>query len=563
MSATPPRTLDPTALHGALRGAAAWLDANREALNAINIYPVPDGDTGTNMTLTLGGALDAAEDGTASFATYAAALARGALFAARGNSGVILSQMLRGLVEALPAGARDGTVDGGALAGALRAAAAAADAAVGAPVEGTMLTVLRDAAAAAEAAAGEGLAAVLSAAEGEALQSVQRTPALLPALRAAGVVDAGGLGVAVLLGGLRAACLGQPLPPPPAVARPAAAPGGGAGPAGGGRPADDGARDDYGYCCEFVITPAAAGALDRAAIAEALAQTGGASLLVVGDATALHVHVHLDDPGPALSAGVAHGELRAVKVEHMHAQHREWLAAQDPAPPPLRPGAPAAAAAAVGLVAVAPGPGLGRAFEELGATVVAGGPTANPSTGDLVRAAAATGAAVVVLLPNDPNVLSAAEQAAATDPARLRVVAARSVPAGLAAAVAYRPQGPADAVVAAMRAALAAVHPIAVTRAVRSATVDGLPVRAGEALALLDGTAVATAEAEVTALAAACRVLAERGVTAELVTVYLGAGATAADGTDAAAAAAAVFPQADVVVVAGGQPHYTYLVGVE
>ena len=341
---TPRERLPGPALRGAFDVALRWLELNREAINAINVYPVPDGDTGTNMLLTLRAALRAAEQEGGSegagVGALAEALAEGALLGARGNSGVILSQMLRGFAEGL-----GGSVELGAgeLCAALERASSAAYEAVGDPVEGTMLTVLRDAASGATDALGreQSLAAVLAATVAAATESVARTPDLLPQLREAGVVDAGGEGVAVLLEGLRRGVAGEPLPPAPEVPAGAVALGG-VGHAG------------HGFCVEYLVR---GDALDRGELLGVLTARGGESLLVVGDAHALHVHVHVPQPEGALAAGARFGAVENVKVDDMQAQHEVWAADHERAA-----GAATVEAPAVGLVAVVQGDGLRAAF---------------------------------------------------------------------------------------------------------------------------------------------------------------------------------------------------------
>ena len=522
--------------------ALAWFELNREAINAINVYPVPDGDTGTNMLLTLRAARRAAaerEDGAgeaaAGVGAFARALAEGALLGARGNSGVILSQMLRGLADGLEGRAALGPADLGA---ALAAASDAAYAAVGDPVEGTMLTVLRDAAGAAAAPDGGGasLAALLATTVEAARESVARTPDLLPRLRDAGVVDAGGEGVAVLLEGLRLGVAGEPLPPPPET------------PAGAVDLAGVG-HEGHGYCVEYLVRGEA---LAREALAEALTAIGGESLLVVGDASTLHVHVHAEEPDAAIEAGGRFGEVANVKAENMQAQHEEWAAGHEragEAPP-------------VGLVAVAQGEGLRAAFRELGATaIVDGGATNNPSAGDLLEAALAAGSEHAFLLPNDPNVVMAAEQAAARDPGRVTVVPARSVAAGLAAAVAFVPGEAPLRLGERLAAAAAAVRCVEVTTAVRDASVDGVAVRAGDAIALVDGALRArSATPEEALLLGLAHAVGEDG---EVVTLILGADAPEDAADSIPPRIEAAHPGVEVEVVRGGQPHYPYLAGVE
>ncbi len=536
--------IDASAFDAALRVAEGWLAANRDAVNAINVYPVPDGDTGTNMLLTHRAALDAASAAsTGGIGDYAQALAEGALLGARGNSGVILSQMLRGIAEGLAGRA---AVDVHGLCHALVEASRAADEAIGDPVEGTMLTVMRDAARAGAAeASGDDLSAALGSVVSEAEASLERTPELLPRLREAGVVDAGGMGVAVLLRGLHSGLTGVPLPEAPQAPV-------------GEVELSGVEHEGHGYCTEYVVRGAS---LDRAALERALVAVGGESLLVVGDARALHVHAHVDDPGPAISAGAQAGALEAVKVENMQAQHEEWAAGHRDADAPPGPAGQDAEPPRLGLVAVAAGPGLAAAFRELGASaIVEGGPTFNPSAGELLEAARRAGREHVFLLPNDSNVLLAAEQAASQEPELVTVIPARSTPAGLSAALGYQPEGEPSEVRSQMTAQLADVRSVEVTRAVRDTAIDGMDVAAGDAIALVDGRLVARADSLEEALLAAIGPLAAE---AEVVTIYLGEQADARSAEAVSRLVTDAHDHLEVDVFPGGQPHYPYLASVE
>ncbi|MPZ98222.1 MAG: DAK2 domain-containing protein [Dehalococcoidia bacterium] len=533
-------------LREALEAAERWLALNRDAVNAINVYPVPDGDTGTNMLLTWRAALKAGEDVEGGAGAYLAAVARGALLGARGNSGVILSQMLRGLAETLTS-AED--IDCASLCRALEGASTTAYSAVSQPVEGTMLTVMREAAAACAAAerVRSEFAHVLEAFVDEARASVERTPDLLPRLRDAGVVDAGGLGIAVLFEGVHLGITRDPLPDPrtPGTAQVAL---------------DAVEHEGHGYCTEFVVLGVD---IDRVTLQDALDAAGGESILVVGDADAVHVHVHLTDPGPALTAGVRHGALAAVKVENMQAQHEEWTQGHEARHEEPGRGGPAEQreAPAFGLVAVARGAGIVATFRELGAArVLDGGPTGKASAGELLEAATGAGRERVFLLPNDKDVLMAAEQAAAQSGGLIEVIPARSVAAGLAAAVAYLPEGDADNVAEQMREAMGDVRSIEATVSVRDAVVDGVDVRSGDGIALLDGVLVCCEPTVEDAALAAIR----RAVTpaSALITLYAGAGAPGG-GDVLRRIIEDAHPDLEVEVIEGGQPHYPYVLAVE
>jgi len=535
MTAEPRATSSVAAVLEVLRAAERWLARNREAIDAVNVYPVPDGDTGTNMLLTWRATLDGTS-GASTFEVAGEQLARAALFGARGNSGVILSQFVRGLTEGAAPAAATGSLDGAGLASMLERGASTAYAAVSQPVEGTMLTVMRDAASAATAAADAGgeLIEVLEAAVLEADRSVERTPELLPRLREAGVVDAGGLGIAVLLRGILLGARGEPLPEAPAAPR-------------GALDLGSIERAGHGYCTEFVIVQPSQGVGELTAALEA---RGADSILVVGDASALHVHAHLDDPQQALSLGSAAGEVRSVKIENMQDQHDSWAAGHE-----------GRAQAEIGLVAVLPGDGLAIVARSIGPVeVIAGGATMNPSAGEILEAARRAASQHAFVLPNDANVLMAARQAAEAEPGFLTIVPVESVAAGIAAAFAFEAGGNLEAIAARMEEAAAGVHSIEVTLAVRDAVVDGVTIESGQALALVDGRPFVAATDLEDALLDTIEAIAWD---AEVVTIYLGADAPADAAERLPSMVEARCPGLEVEVVHGGQPHYPYLAGVE
>lgn len=524
-------------LRTALGAAERWLALNRDAVNAINVYPVPDGDTGTNMLLTLRAGLSAADAAgeQVEIGLLAERISRGALLGARGNSGVILSQMVRGAAESLT-GLIDATPAD--LARALEHASDVAYEAVSTPVEGTMLTVLREAARAVIAEAPDTIVDVLAIAERAAQAALARTPQQLPRLREAGVVDAGGLGVVTILAGLRMAIAREALPTQGLA--PTAAP-------------DIAAMEHtgYGYCTEYVVQ---APRLDRQALAKRLEDVGGDSILVVGDLSTLHVHVHLVDPGPALSAGAALGSLSQVKIDNMQAQHEEWAAAHDDAPIEMQPG--------LGLVAVARGAGIAAAFRGLGAVVALPPDDARPSSGELLEAVRRAAREYVLLLPNDSDAFMSAEQAARGSDGRIVVVPTRSVAQGLSAAMAFNSTDDVQQAHAAMEAAMAGVRCVEVTRAARTTQIDGHTVQEGQAIALVDGRMIAGGDtlddALIIGLSAAMQEL-----PGELVTVYLGSSAPIGADETISERIREAFPAITVEVIDGGQPHYPYIAGVE
>jgi DAK2 domain fusion protein YloV len=513
-------------------GARAAIEAARDRINDQNVYPVPDGDTGTNLALTVAAVDDALRDAAddATPAEVAGLVRRSALMGGRGNSGIILSQIVRGLCDALAA-APDASE--ASLARALRGASDAAYRAVRQPVEGTILTVIREIAKAAEATAGTGeqRAAVVAAGE----TAVARTPELLAVLRDAGVVDAGGAGLLEIVRGAYAGLYDEELAEAPAAV-PATA-------------LDQHAEPSvYRYCTSYVVTGAA---VDPAGLETALTAIGD-SLIVVGDAEATKVHVHTDDPGRALSLATSMGAIAAVEIADMHGQIVDRTRRLVGVAPEHR---------ATDVVIVLQGDGNRTIAESLGARrIVVGGQTMNPSTGDLVQALHADGADGAVLLPCNGNVLGAAHAAAAAVGDRARVVEALSIPAGLAALIAYDPDAAVDVNAEAMSAAAAAVTSAEVTRAVRSARVDGVDVQEGDWIGLVEGTITDTAPD----MAHVVEAIARRLVSDEtvLVTALLGAGADG-EARGALALLASAHPAVEFDVHEGGQPFHALLLGAE
>ncbi|HZQ16998.1 MAG TPA: DAK2 domain-containing protein [Gaiellaceae bacterium] len=504
-----------------VEGARASIEAHRSRIDDLNVYPVPDGDTGTNLTLTVRAVADALrKDGPDDRAGLAKEVSRAALMGARGNSGVILSQIVRGATDAL--------VETDDLARVFRAASDAAYRAVKKPVEGTMLTVVRSLADAAEH--GAELGAIVARGD----DTVARTKEMLPVLREAGVVDAGGAGLMEIVRGIAGVLTGERLPEPPPETEQV------------GVEAIHQELSRYRYCTVFVVEGEE---LDVGELEDRLAELGD-SLLVVGDRSALKVHVHTDDPGRALSLGVARGSIAGVEIADMHEQTREREARL------LRPVPDAAATAAV---AVSSGRGNHALFESLGATVVDGNATMNPATADLLAAIESAPARAVIVLPNNANVIMAAEQAAANSAKDVHVLPTRSLQAGLAALVAFDASRSADDNLAEMSDAVDAVATGAVTVASRDVQLNGVAVPSGAWLGLQDGEPVAGGDTfDEVARQVLERLLAEpRGV----VTLLAGDGAPELDGV--LAYLRGEHPELELDVHVGGQPHYQLLVAAE
>jgi DAK2 domain fusion protein YloV len=514
------------------RGALASLETSRARIDDLNVYPVPDGDTGTNLTLTGRAIVEALEQTeTTDRAGLAKELTRAALMGARGNSGVILSQIVRGFADVV--GEAD-ELDTPTLTRAFRGASDAAYRAVRRPVEGTMLTVIREIAEAAERAnasqpSGELLVELVHAGE----ESVARTTDMLDVLRDAGVVDAGGAGLVEIVRGLAAAATGEPIPEAPLT----------------GDIGFDAIHQElsrYRYCTTFVVE---GDDLVREDLEGELERLGD-SLLVVGDRTAMKVHVHTDEPGTALAVGTARGTIAGVEIANMHAQtqHREERLLH------VVPDVQSE------VVAVVVGEGNRRLFESLGATsFVEGGQTMNPSTADLVAAVERTGAAEVVLLPNNSNVIMSAQQAAELAGKPVQVVASDSIPGGLAAIVSFDPQRSATENAEEMRETLDAVATGEVTIASRDAQLNGLAVPKGNYLGLADGEAVSVGED----FERVVNDVVERLLAEPRAVLMLLRGEGAPDVDDLVAAISERHPDVEVDVQEGGQPHYPLLLSAE
>ena len=524
-------------LRRVVAAATASLEAGRARIDDLNVYPVPDGDTGTNMALTLRAlveALDSAEEGPR--VGLAHTVTRATLMGARGNSGVILSQIVRGAADVL---GESEAIDPETAAKALRGASDAAYRGVRHPVEGTILTVVREMAeegeAQADSAASLGDLLKLVLARGEA--ALARTPELLDVLRDADVVDAGGAGLVEIVRGLVAAITGEEVP--------AAAPQQTL-----GLEAIHRDLSEFRYCTAFLVEGAG---LDSVVLERELGKLGD-SLLVVGDESALKVHVHTDDPGAALSLGTARGAISGVEIADMHVQtaERERRLTATPVEKDSDH--------VTDVVAVVAGEGNRRLYESLGVShVVEGGQSMNPSTADIVAAIERTGAREVVVLPNNGNVVMSAEQAIALAGKPARVVPTRSIQAGLSALLAFDPGAAASENEESMREAVQSVATVAVTIASRDVELDGLEIREGNYLGLLeDEPVVGGASFDEVASAVIEALLSSPHDT---MTVLTGVDAPGIDGI--VEAVAVRHPEVEVDVQEGGQPHYHLLLSAE
>ncbi|MBY8870891.1 DAK2 domain-containing protein [Micromonospora sp. PLK6-60] len=536
-------TLDAAAVRRWCASGLAALRRHQGEIDELNVYPVPDGDTGTNLVLTLTSAqqalamdLNTLPDGGSTAHGHALRLmAQGALLGARGNSGVILSQILRGFADALAAAP---AVRGRQLAAALRDGTAAAYAAVASPVEGTLLSVVAAAAEAAERSDSDDLRAVAREAAAAAARALARTPEQLPVLARAGVVDAGGQGLCLLLDALVEVITGEsparPAPAARAVRPPVAT-------------ARETGSDGYAYEVQFLLD-ADATAVDR--LRAELAALGD-SLVVVGDGRAgtgtWNVHVHVNDVGAAIEAGVVAGRPHQISVTRF---------ADQASAPAGAAGAPDGRAAVV----VAPGAGIAELFAAEGATVV----PANPSIGELLDAVRATRAARVVVLPNDPNTQAVANAVAREAHAlgvKVSVVPTRSPVQALAALAVRDPQRRFEDDVIAMAEAAGACRYAEVCHAGREALTVAGPCRPGDVLALVEGEVhLIGADLVDTCTAVVDRMLGGGG---ELVTLLCGADAPAGLADRLREHVERSWPFVEVQAYEGGQPHYPLLLGVE
>ena len=554
MAATNQEGLSGGELRRVFRSAFDRLEEHRDTVNALNVFPVPDGDTGTNMSLTLRAGIErCAESEAPTAGEVAKELAQGTFFGARGNSGVILSQFFKGFGDALDGSEFCSSSD---LSHALDMAREAAYGAVGNPREGTMLTVIRRAAEAAiEEASGGGVSDVLETAYLASCVALKNTPEQLPVLKEAGVVDSGGLGIVVILGGVLEGVSPDRLENISEEAGLEGIIGDSMASLGGSNQSQQAGfvhqslEADWGYCTEFIISGTD---LSPQGVRQYF-EENARSTVVVGDPNNVRVHIHADDPGPAISYGVSLGTVSSVKIESMDDQNVEWAAGHSA--PAARVGAEQA------VVAVAAGEGLAGLFMESGCGhVIQGGQTMNPSVQQIMQGIQRAGAENTIFLPNNKNIVLTAQQVAANDDT-VHVVPTRSVPQGVTALLAYNPHVSLEENLAAMQETLSAVVTIEVTQAVRDTSVDGVSVSLGDYIALLDDELVITADSPETALENAVKL---SGAGADsILTIYRGADADQVAAGACTETLETQIPGLQVDQIYGGQPHYHYLASVE
>ncbi|RAQ96388.1 hypothetical protein A4R35_12650 [Thermogemmatispora tikiterensis] len=552
--------LDGQDLKKAMIAGAAWLEERRESINALNVFPVPDGDTGSNMSATMQAAIRGIIDSQERAAgVIAARIAHDALLGARGNSGVILSQVLRGLAQGLEKKQTFTSLD---LANALMEASRLASRAVIKPVEGTILTVVRDCAEAALASAqrGDDLVTLMHEVVTAARQSVARTPELLPILKQAGVVDAGGQGLCVILEGIWHALRGEGR-----EARPFSSAATSEATLRRGRVNVE--EEQYGYEVVFLLRGEN---LDVERIRQAIIDMGGVSTVVAGDEKLLKVHTHTQWPGKILDYGVSLGSLLDINIENLQEQSLAYAAesraeheqaagrGQDAAAASQAP----APSAPIATVAVVSGSGFEKVYCGLGVSaIVPGGQTMNPSIEELLAAVNSVEAEQVIILPNNSNVILSAQQIPRLTSKQVEVIPTETLPQGIAALMSFNYSADLATNVQSMSAAARRIQTAEITTAVRAVQIDGLRVREGDIIGLINGNlAVAGSSLDGVIHDLLQRMHVERY---ELLTIYYGEGTSETHAQETAARIKQTYSHLEVEVVDGGQPYYTYIFSVE
>ena len=531
---------------------ASMLERNRRLVDSLNVFPVPDGDTGTNMSMTMNSAvkeLHATKETDAG--AIAAIAARGALRGARGNSGVILSQLLRGFSRALE-GKKD--IDSAAMASALLSGSEAAYKAVMKPKEGTILTVARVVAekAVQNAAAGMNILSLIDRMIIDGEEILAKTPEMLPVLKEAGVVDSGGKGLLMIYRGYKMSLDGEEVPEELVEEDNAAI-----------DREENGAilfENDlenitFGYCTEFFIEHLAPSFSqeDLTRFKEHLMRIGD-SVVVVGDAGLVKVHVHTDVPGKALQMALRFGELNGVKIENMREQHRLLMQERK------------AREKENGLVAISVGEGVDNIFKDLAVDhIVAGGQTMNPSAMDIERAINRACARNVFVFPNNKNIILAAEQAKELveneTATKVHIIPTTTVTQGIAALVAFDPEADAETNVAAMTEAYKATTSGSVTFAVRDTEINGIKIKSGDVMGMLEGDIAVTGQDKNQVAAELIAKMTDED--SSYITILYGEDVEQADAEALLAQMEEAYPMADVVLQYGGQPLYYYFISAE
>jgi uncharacterized protein len=526
-----PETLGARQLSRAFSYATEWLGVYVDEVNALNVYPVPDGDTGTNMHLTMQSVRrQLADENPGTMEAFAHALSYGSLLGARGNSGVILSQVLKGFGDAARLHERLG---GHEVAAALAAGTKSAYHAVMKPVEGTILSVVKAAAESARKVGSRPPLEVLRASLEAASEALERTPDQLAILKQAGVVDAGGKGLVRVLEGVLAYFDGLDLPVPPEVTE---------------RAQTQFGEEEFGFCTEFLLSNVAVPTREI----QKLVEPYGDSLLVVGAEGYVKGHIHTEEPEKLLADVARFGTMVRSKVEDMSEQHHEILADVEPAD--ARP-------ARTGLVAVSSGYGVTRVFRSLGVRVVGGGQSDNPSVEDIADAVRSVGAPDVIVMPNNKNIVMAAERVREVVKGKhVEVLPTRTLGQGLAAAVLFQESEDVATLLEAMREAADASLTLEVTTASRSATIEGVEVAQGDFIGLADGQLKVADEGADACLLA---LLEDRAAAYEIATLFYSASLGHEHAEALAETLRQRFPELELELLAGAPDLYPYLMSLE
>ncbi len=537
------------ALKRLVDAALTWLRTNQEVVNALNVFPVPDGDTGTNMVLTMQSAWDEIKDSPEEhFGKMSKAVAHGALMGARGNSGVILSQLWRGFAKGVKEAE---TLDAATFVQGLTSARDTAYKGVVRPVEGTILTVAKDVAAAAEKALAhtDDPIAILEIAVQAADASVEHTPELLPVLKEAGVVDSGGKGLFFILEGMLRHVDGQPLDKALTAVKPLASL--------NLEHAHEAIEPGQDY--EVVLDFKPHQPLDLETFYSELENMGTSIQVGEGDGMyRLHIHVPTENRYKPIDYAMSLGTVTKVQIENLIAQMEEQSSESDGTRYELANVDPGQ----IAVVAVAPGAGIARVFASLGAAaIVEGGQTMNPSTQDILRAFENLPTDKIIILPNNKNVVLAAQQARDVTVKKVIVIPSRTVPQGLAAMLAFDPDGDLDEVVAAMEESMRDVISGEITVATRTVELDGVAVQEGQHIALLDGKLVLAADGLDEAVLGLLRQAEAEEY--ELITLFYGDGLSKSEAHRLADVIREAYPDQEIEVQFGGQPHYPLILSVE
>ncbi|MCY8928546.1 DAK2 domain-containing protein [Bacillus subtilis] len=550
------RTLNGRTFAEMILAGAQNLSQNASAVDALNVFPVPDGDTGTNMNLSMtSGAREVEQMDTDDIGKVGSALSKGLLMGARGNSGVILSQLFRGFSKNIETKKEINALE---FAAALQAGVDMAYKAVMKPVEGTILTVAKDAAKKAMILAEKetDITALMTAVTEEAEASLNRTPELLPVLKEVGVVDSGGKGLLCVYEGFLASLKGETVPQKAVLPS-----------------LDDmvsaehhksaqsmmNTEDiEFGFCTEVMVRlDQTKREFDEGTFRQDLSQFGD-SLLVIADESLAKVHIHAEEPGNVLNYAQHYGELIKIKIENMREQHtsiisQESKPADNETPPAKQP---------YGIVTVAMGEGISDLFKSIGASVVIeGGQTMNPSTEDIVDAVKSVNADTVFILPNNSNIIMAANQAASVVDEQVFVIPAKTVPQGMSALLAFNPDQEAEANEANMLSAIQQVKSGQVTFSVRDTHIDGKDIKKGDFMGILNGTIIGTSENQ---LSAAKMLLSEMiGEDDEIVTILYGEDASQEEAEQLEAFLSEKYEEIEVEIHNGKQPLYSYIVSAE